>query len=529
MLGAAAVLGLGALPTSGAGQELPSDSVSDRPIIDSVSVVTENVFSPEEARNTGIFRLANSLRFKTNRRVVEREILLRAGEPYDSVLAEETERNLRRLGLFREVNLDTVRVNDRLVARVHSQDAWSTQPILQISFASDGTTTGRVGLTEKNLLGTGNMGHIAYRKDVDRDGLELMTELRRIAGTQLNLGGTYFDLSDGNAGSWYLGDPWRTFSDSHAVAYQGHAAARQAIQYRSESSAVRDTIRYWRQGYGHRVTGGLATSANPVYYTRVGLVAAVRNLTYVRIQDTAQAVPDTVRGHIGIWGEYRRSDYLVTRYMNGFGEEDINLSATVSLGLNLAPQVFGWEKFGLGPSVFMQAGGVTGEGFVHGSLWANGLFNAAGLDSGRVVLTVTMGRKPGRRHSTLLHARAGLLHNPPPGGEFDLGFERPPRSWEPHSFVGTRTAWGTLEHRWFAFPRLFNLLGLGLAAFLDYGGAWYADQDPRWGGAAGIGIRTGAVRAPGADTGRIDLGYRFGGDVTGTRWVLSLGAGWTFP
>ena len=31
------------------------------------------------------------------------------------------------------------------------------------------------------------------------------------------------------------------------------------------------------------------------------------------------------------------------------------------------------------------------------------------------------------------------------------------------------------------------------------------------------------------DTGRIDLGYRFGPDVTGGRWVVSFGSGWAFP
>jgi hypothetical protein len=68
------------------------------------------------------------------------------------------------------------------------------------------------------------------------------------------------------------------------------------------------------------------------------------------------AVPDTVRGFIGLWGEYRRSEFLVTRFMNGFGEEDINLSATVALGLNVAPQAFGYESFSLGPTMFKPAG-----------------------------------------------------------------------------------------------------------------------------------------------------------------------------
>ena len=512
------------------GQETP-DTLPDTiaPVVDSIAIVTENVFSPEEAQKTGIFRVANSLRFTTRQRFVAKEILLKVGQPYDSLLAEETERNLRRLGLFRQVDVDTARVDGKLVATVHTRDSWSTQPIVQLSLASDGTWTGRFGLTESNLFGTGNMGHVAWRKDVDRDGLEFATELRRVAGSSVNVGGRYFNLSDGNFGDWFAGDPWRSFNDRSAFTYRGAAAARQAIQYRVESTEVTDTTRYWRNNYSHRVVGGYATRATPRAYTRIGIVGEYRNQKYVLVSDTSQAVPDTIQGFVGVFGEYRRSQFMVTRFLNGFATEDIDLSESLSLGFNLAPSAFGFPQTGLGPSLTMQAGSPLGDGFVHGRLHANGLFNSAGLDSGRVVLRVTVAQKPGLRHATVLHARAGIMENPPPGGEFDLGFEFPPRSWAPHSFVGTRSLWGTLEHRWFPFDQILKLAGLGLAGFLDYGGAWYADQSPRWGGAVGIGIRTGWSRTSVADTGRIDIGYRFGTGVTGNRWVISFGGGWIFP
>lgn len=511
-----------------AGQETPIPAAVP-PLVDSIAIVTENVFTPEEADKTGIFRTANGLRFKTQHWVVSREVLLKVGQPYDSLLAEETERNLRSLDLFRQVEVDTSRVDGKLVATVHTRDAWSTQPIIHLSIASDGTWTGRFGLTESNLLGTGNMGHVAWRKDVDRDGLEFATELRRVAGSEVNVGGRYFDLSDGNFGDWYAGDPWRSFTDRHAVAYRGEAGARQALQYRVESAEVTDTTRYWRNNYAHRLVGGIATRATPRAYTRIGIVGEYRKQKYVLVSDTSQAVPDTIQGFVGVFGEYRHSQYLVTRFLNGFATEDIDLSESLALGLNIAPSAFGFPQTGLGPSVTMQAGAPLGDGFVHGRLHANGLFNSAGLDSGRVVLRVTVAQKPGEKHATIFHARAGMMENPPPGGEFDLGFEFPPRSWSPHSFVGTRALWGTIEHRWFTFDRILNLVGLGLAGFVDYGGAWYADQSPRWGGAAGIGIRTGWSRASVADTGRIDIGYRFGSDVVGSRWVISFGAGWVFP
>jgi hypothetical protein len=524
----AALLGL---PVASAnGQETPpalSDTIA--PVVDSIAIITQNVFTDEEAENTGIFRFANKLRFKTREWVVDRELLMRVGQPYDSLLTEETERNLRSLGLFAEVSVDTVTENGQLVSTVRTRDAWSTQPLIELSFQSDGTITGRLGLTETNIFGTGNYAHIAYRKDVDRDGMELSGELRRLAGTQVNVGGQYYNLSDGNWGDWFIGDPWRSFNDRRAIVYAGDAADRQAIQYRVESSSVRDTTRYWHENYSHRGILGFATNATPRYYTRFGVIGEIRNQKYVLVQDTSQLVPDTVLAFVGVFGEYRRSEFRVLRFMNGFAEEDIDLSATVSLGLNIAPNAFGYDSFGLGPSMFLQAGGSLGEGFVHGKLSANGLFNAAGLDSGRVNLAVTVAQKLARRHATVLHARAGMMENPPPSGEYDLGFAFPPRSWEPHSFVGTRSLSGTLEHRWWAMDNVLNLFGIGLVGFVDYGGAWYEDQAPRWGGAAGIGIRTGSSRGSAADTGRIDLGYRFGQDVTGSRWVISFGSGWAFP
>ena len=85
-----------------------------------------------------------------------------------------------------------------------------------------------------------------------------------------------------------------------------------------------------------------------------------------------------------------------------------------------------------------------------------------------------------------------------------------------------------MEYRWYAWDSLLGLFGLGFAGFVDYGGAWYPEQDPRWGGNAGLGLRMGSARSSGASTGRIDFGYRFGQDVEGSRWVVSLGTGFRF-
>jgi hypothetical protein len=67
-----------------------------------------------------------------------------------------------------------------------------------------------------------------------------------------------------------------------------------------------------------------------------------------------------------------------------------------------------------------------------------------------------------------------------------------------------------------------------VAGFVDYGGAWFADQPARHGGDVGIGIRSGATSATGSNVGRLDLAYRFGDGITGSRWVVSFGTAYQF-
>jgi hypothetical protein len=73
-----------------------------------------------------------------------------------------------------------------------------------------------------------------------------------------------------------------------------------------------------------------------------------------------------------------------------------------------------------------------------------------------------------------------------------------------------------------------SLIGLGVAGFVDYGGAWYADQSPRVGGNVGLGLRMGGTTSTGPNVGRLDVAYRFGEGWSGSRWVVSFGQAYEF-
>src|SRR5689334_1734678 len=73
-----------------------------------VQVQREDIFDRSDSASW-IARGANLLHVVTKPHIVNREILIPEGQPYDSVTAAETARNLRKLGIFREVSVDSVR------------------------------------------------------------------------------------------------------------------------------------------------------------------------------------------------------------------------------------------------------------------------------------------------------------------------------------------------------------------------------------------------------------------------------------
>ncbi len=498
------------------------------PTIDTIVIRIDNVFDSDEAASNFLARNMNRFRFPTRRYVVRARLLFRTGEAYDSARVEESARRLGQLQIFQEIEIDTIRIQDKLAVVVRVRDSWSTSPKFSIQVASDGTLTGAVGVTESNLLGTGNLIHAALTKQVDRNSTDLSGKFDRVVG-DVDIDGMAQFQTDGRLGDWRIGSPFRNMEDRVSILYESEIADQRVLQFRAGTGVPLDTTIFQRGAFLARVTGAHAPRVSSLGYLRVGAKAQLRQERYAlqSVADQMQ-IPDTVTGAVGAFLEWRKARFKTLRRFNGFGREDVDLSSTITVSAWLAPSAFGYDRTGIGPEIALQAAASFPLGFIAGAVDANGLFTANGLDSGQVEVSLTLGLKPAPAHATALHLRAGALESTQPGREFDLGFDAPPRSWEPHSFVGTRSVWGVLEHRWYVADDLFGLLGVGLAAFVEYGGAWYPGDPKRFGGDAGLGLRLGSAVGALPRTSRIDLGYRFGNDVTGKRFVVSLGAGFVF-
>ncbi len=236
-----------------------------------------------------------------------------------------------------------------------------------------------------------------------------------------------------------------------------------------------------RDSLTHRYTlvrgsAAMALRASSEGYLRLGVQAQVRREDF-RPEGSVVPFEKTITGAVGPYVTWSRTRFLVTRGYAGFArEEDVDLGLTVRAGLMVAPAAFGYERDGIAPLTSARLGVRVPGGFGYLEALAGGLYDASGLDSGSVQLAATAVLQPGPNQVGILHLEGGWLKDPVPGAEFDLGLGTGPRAFRSHSFTGDRSYFGTAEYRVTVVDDFLGQIGLGIAGFVDHGGAWYAGE-----------------------------------------------------
>ena len=500
-----------------------SSTVDPALIIRGVQLQRRDIFDPEE--RSWLARLTNKLHFQTKPAIIRRELLFRVGQPYDSALVAESERNLRALGIFREVHIDSVRTSTGLMLRVVVKDGWTTQADWRFR-STGGEVAFTIGLVENNLLGTASAAAVRYQKNPDRSTIGLLFKRPRLFVNTIGLGLQYENRSDGHAGGIVVDRPFFSLTSGNAFRFEAEDRDERVLRFREGIEEATDTLS--RKSWMVRASVARAMRASTAGYLRAGFNAQLRRDDFIP-ESSAQPFPRTVTATLGPYLTWNRARFLKTTGYAGFARsEDVDLGTTVRVGLLAAPRLLGYDRDGVGPEFSGRVGARIPGGFAYFDAAANGLYTAAGLDSGSVQLAATTVLQPGPRHVAVFHVEGGWLKNPAPGEEFDLGLGSGPRAFGSHAFTGDRSVFLTAEYRLTVAENLFKLVGLGVAGFVDHGGAWYAGSRRRLGWDAGIGLRLGPSRSTATDALRFDLARRFANDVEEGGWVLTVGKGFAF-
>jgi hypothetical protein len=494
------------------------------PVIDSVVILRDDVFDEGEFGVVG--RTMRALHITTREHVVRRELLLAPGVPYDSALVAETERNLRRLGVFRRVRIDTLRVDDRLVLRVLTQDGWSSRLIFDINVAA-GQTSFALGVAESNVLGMGGSGGLRYRSTPDRTSWLMAYRQPRLIADRVGVTAQLDLRSDGRSIFGAVGQPFLSLSSRWSYGVDGTEFDGDVLRFRDGNPTPVETLR--RRYALVRAEGAHALSASPRGYLRVGVLGQVRRDDFVPQPIAGQPFPRTWTAAVGPYVEWSRARFAVVRNTESFlREEDQSISLTLRLGVLAAPRAFGYERDGAGFALSGSAGARIPKGLLRFDGGLSALVDEAGLDSSTATIRGRVLLQPSPRHSLIAGGFMGWQENQLPGAEFDIGLSYGLRAYPLHAFTGDRAWLAGAEYRFTVADDLWRVLGVALGAFAEAGGAWFDGDARRTGANVGLGIRVGPSRLASGDMFRVDAAYRFEGAGFEPGWSLVLGRGLSF-
>jgi hypothetical protein len=409
--------------------------------------------------------------------------------------------------------------------KVLTKDGWSTRADWRFRSAG-GQVEFTIGMVEDNLLGTASSAAVRYRKTPDRSTVALGFRRPRLFMGRVGLTLGYENRSDGRLNLVSLEQPFYSLTSPFGFRLDAEESNERVLRFFDGAREAQDTLR--RRYTLVRGSTAWALRRSSQGYMRLGVQAQVRRDDFLP-EGTGLPFPRSVTGAFGPYLSWNRAKFLVTQGVAGFSrEEDVDIGTTVRAGFNLAPKAFGYERDGIAPLVVGRLGAEIPGGFGYLEALAGGLYTSAGLDSGVVQLAATAVIKPFPRHVAILHAEAGWLKDQLPGAEFDLGLGTGPRAFRSHAFTGDRTVFATVEYRVTVVEDFLGLMGLGIAGFVDHGGAWYSDSPRRLGWDAGLGLRVGASRASDTEALRFDLAHRFENDAEEAGWVVTVGKGFVF-
>jgi hypothetical protein len=221
------------LPSVLLGQDPPQCSVLKSEVtlgpvsgqrIDSVLVETAK---PELGR---LASLVEKIHVRTRPEVVRRELLFAPGDTVDTLSVAESLRKLRRLSFLEYARVEArqcpTESGQSLALTVVTRDSWTTRPDIKAS-----STFPRVGLTERNLLGTGRTVGIELASRNGSLGAGITTWDAFGFGTGMTTRAQYHQYSDGSTRSISLArrqatlaDKWRGELDLYDQQYEPKGA-----------------------------------------------------------------------------------------------------------------------------------------------------------------------------------------------------------------------------------------------------------------------------------------------------------------
>ena len=489
------------------------------PVIGAIEIDRREVFDDRSGGGFAAHRVANRVHVRTREQVVRRELLFASGDAVDRELIEQTERNLRGLSFLRDARIEAVEVDadgdgrpERVDIRVTTWDRWSLSP--RVDFEQvENRTKWELGASERNLLGFGKTVTASRRVNLDRTIDRVIYQDPQLAGSRVRMRASVASLSDGH-------EQFVAFDRSYLSLRDRWSVTGALRRFAQTDPIYRDGVEVER--LGHRGRAGELQVGRAL--SRGGARALRLHGGYrVSAEEVGPERRNFGVAEIGLRSVSHR--FVRLTHVNQFERtEDFNLGAESYATVGLSAAALGGAS---GGALFAAAGhrqgvrfrddhfavlGVAVGGRRERDVWRNAL----------VVANARYLRKQSARTALIgkLDYRHG--HRLDPEIQLRLGADSGLRGYPNRQFNGTRALLLTAEERWFLADDLWQLLSVGVAAFVDSGYAWPADRPVDLSDlktSVGVSLLLGSHRLASRGGVRFDLGYGLDPVVGARRWI----------
>jgi outer membrane protein assembly factor BamA len=478
--------------------------------------------------------------------VIREELLFTEGTLVDQEQLDESARKLRETGFFSDVDIFAVAVaSDSVDVRIVTRELWTTA--IDASYEKfEDELLWSLRFRERNFLGSARSFEFGRTKDLDRSSWIVGLGDRQLFGGKWRGNVVRAKADDGDAFAWSLSRPFFELTDRYQLRssyFQGGSAPR---YYLSRDRYIRPHLDYTE----FTVVGQRRAFVGPTSVWRFGLGFSLRHQRFASFRTLEVRDPSGPTGETASLGadpaenrrwhtplvsiERQTRDYAQTRFLFEMGRvEDIPLGWDFEVQLGWTTRVLNSSETGayfqVRQDYFLHHGGGS---FDRVQINGGGLVRAGEASNTSMRLQLSTYRPLGE--STL--AAASVLGAMGDGLDrhraFNLGLASGLRAARFRELTGDRLLRGNAELRWVHRPGLWSFLTPGLAAFGDFGTAWFESErdlsssDIR--GAIGAGLRLGFSRAANEVPIRVDLAWPLLYPSEQGSPVLSIGTGHVF-
>ena len=517
-------------------------------IVRDVRLEREPIFGEAERERLSWLPLGliNRLHVTTRERVIRGELLFAEGRPLDPEHLQETERELRRLGIFTDVEVVAESApGDSVDVVVRTQELWTTS--IDAGYESfEGEALWSVSVRESNLFGTARRVEFDRSSGPDRSSWGVGLGDPQLVDGHWQGSFSYRDADDGTSYGVALARPYVSLTDRWSLATAFSKQTLAPRYYLNDREYVRPdaTFRRIDLDLGRR----LGTTTRTVWRVNSGFRSESQDLTAegrldvlspTTVVEDAYEFPEappenrTRRTlYVGIGQRTRVYDEL--RFVRGMGKvEDIPIGPELQFSVGWTTRALGSSETGLWTESWVSWFERIGRDWLHAfSLSVNGLADEREGRDLRLQASVRGWHRITESLTFATNLNLGAISQADRHQVLALGLESGLRAARFREFNGDRMVRANFELRAVYTPGLWALLVPGVTLFADTGAAWFenlTDFRPELlRGAYGIGLRLGFNAAADDRPVRLDLAWPALYDTDRSSPVVSVGTGQVF-